>query len=56
MITDHGRISNEGLFNIDFSRTLIAQENSTSTSSTYWWNGVDAKRTSRLAVRDQVEQ
>jgi hypothetical protein len=32
MITDHG--SNEGLSNIDFSRTLIAQENSTSTSST----------------------
>jgi hypothetical protein len=35
MIMVHGRLSNEGLSNIDFSRTLIAQENSTSTSSTY---------------------
>jgi hypothetical protein len=34
-ITDHGRISDEGLSNIEFLRTLIAQENSTSTSTTY---------------------
>jgi hypothetical protein len=34
MTTDHGRLSNEGLSNLDFSRTLIAQENSTSTSIT----------------------
>jgi hypothetical protein len=35
MITDHGQIRNEGLSSIDFSRTSIAQENSTSTSSNY---------------------
>jgi hypothetical protein len=34
MITDHGWIRNEGLSNIDFSRTLFAQENSTSGYST----------------------
>jgi hypothetical protein len=32
---DHGRISDVGLSNVDFSRTLIAQENSASTSTTY---------------------
>jgi hypothetical protein len=34
MITDHGRISDGWLSNIDFSRTLFAQENFTSTSFT----------------------
>jgi hypothetical protein len=32
---DHGRISDEGLSNVDFSRTSIAQENSASNSTTY---------------------
>jgi hypothetical protein len=34
-ITDHGQISNGWLSNIDLSRTFIARENSTSTSTTY---------------------
>jgi hypothetical protein len=32
MSTDHGQISDGGLLDIDFSRTLTAQENSTSTT------------------------
>jgi hypothetical protein len=32
---DHGRIRDEGLSNVDFSRTSIAQKNYASTSTTY---------------------
>jgi hypothetical protein len=35
VIKNHGQISDEGLFDVDFSRTSIAQENSASTPTTY---------------------
>jgi hypothetical protein len=56
MSTDHGQINDGCLLNIDFSRTLIAEE------SFYFYcfhsasrKGIDATRSSRLAARDQVD-
>jgi hypothetical protein len=56
MSTDHGWINDGGLLNIDFSRTLTAQE------ILYFYcfhsasrKRIDATRSSRLAARDQVD-
>jgi hypothetical protein len=54
--TDHGWTNVGWLLNIDFSRTLTAQESFYS----YFFHlasqkGIDATRSSRLAARDQVD-